>query len=359
MREMQIIYDAQIFLSQKAGGISRYHYELFKGMRQLGHHARIAGLFVKNQYLLSDNRYGKSFISDPTASFAAFNKLILKRALRKMKPDSIFHPANPYKFLSSEMPDIKNKVFTIHDMIVEKQDMRKGDDKLYFAQQATKIIAVSEATKKDVVQLFGIDREKIEVIHHGSSLAPQMAKKPAKPVPCDYLLYVGDRSGYKNFMTFVKAAAELLRNNNDLYLVCTGKRDFSSSEKLFLKESGIDRKVLFFANVPDSELAYLYCKASAFVFPSLNEGFGIPILEAWSCGTPVILSNNECFAEVAAEAACYFEPLSGESIRETVEKVLSDKALQKDLIGKGTNRLQLFSWEKAVHQTANLYQSLL
>ncbi|MDR1593939.1 MAG: glycosyltransferase family 1 protein, partial [Prevotellaceae bacterium] len=91
---MEIIYDAQIFLEQKAGGISRYHYELFKGMRRLGYDARIAGLFVKNKYLLSDRRYGKSFISDPTASFAAFNKWLLKRKLKKSNQNIIFHPSN-------------------------------------------------------------------------------------------------------------------------------------------------------------------------------------------------------------------------------------------------------------------------
>ncbi|MDR2691578.1 MAG: hypothetical protein LBB73_04670 [Dysgonamonadaceae bacterium] len=126
---MKIIYDAQIFLNQKAGGISRYHYELFKGMRRLGHDARIAGLFVKNKYLLSDSLYGKSFIYDPTTSFAAFNKWILKKKLRKTNRNVIFRPTNAYNYLYPEILNVKNKVFTIHDMIIEKQNITASVDK--------------------------------------------------------------------------------------------------------------------------------------------------------------------------------------------------------------------------------------
>jgi glycosyltransferase involved in cell wall biosynthesis len=356
---MKIIYDGHIYLEQKAGGISRYHYELFKGMCRLGHNVQIAGLFVKNQYLLSDSQYGKSFIPDPTASFAAFNKWILKRKLRKMDPNGIFHPANSYKYLYPEIPGIKNKVFTIHDMIVEKQDVNANAEKLFYAGNASKIIAVSEATRQDIVKLWKIDREKIEVIYHGSSLNPQIAKKTAKPVPEIFVLYVGDRGGHKNFIPFIRAIAVLLKKYMKLHLVCAGKRAFSQEETQVIKRLGIEKKVLFFVRPNDSELAYLYSKAEVFVFPSLNEGFGIPVLEAWACKTPVILSNNPCFNEIAAEAGFYFIPDSQESIQESIEKVLMDKVLQKDLVKKGTNRLSLFSWEKTVEQTSELYKSLL
>jgi glycosyltransferase involved in cell wall biosynthesis len=356
---MQIIYDASIYLNQKTGGISRYHYELFKGMRQMGYDARIAGLFVKNQYLLSDNSLRKSFIHDPTASFALLNKLSLKRALKRMDANGIFHPANPYPFIASEIFEVKNKVFTIHDMIVEKQNIDSGTDKLFFAQNASKIIAVSEATKRDIIELWKINPDKIETIYHGSSLNPQLARKPGKPLPNHFLLYVGNRDGHKNFITFIQAVAVLLKKNKDLYLICAGKRAFSQEETQLIKRLAIEEKVLFFVKPTDNELAYLYGKAAAFVFPSLNEGFGIPILEAWACMTPVILSNNSCFNEVAAEAGYYFDPNSQESIRDAIEKVLSDKLLKQDLLRKGTNRLTLFSWEKAVIQTSELYKSLL
>lgn len=356
---MKIIYDAHIYLDQKAGGISRYHYELFKGMCKLGCDARIAGLFVKNQYLLSDKQSGKPFIYDPTASFALFNKLILKRALKRTDSNTVFHPANPYKHILAEITKVKNVVFTIHDMIVEKQNKDFGTEKRLYARQASKIIAVSEATKKDIVTLWDISPDKIEIIYHGSSLNPQQAEKPAKSLPEDFLLYVGDRGGHKNFAAFIRAIVGLLKKHSGLYLVCAGKRAFSQEEIQRIKELKIEKKVLFFVRPNDNELAYLYSKAKVFVFPSLNEGFGIPILEAWTCKTPVILSNNSCFNEIAAEAGYYFDPLSVESMQETIEKVLSDKDLQKELVRKGTDRLTLFSWERAVAQTHNLYESLL
>jgi glycosyltransferase involved in cell wall biosynthesis len=355
---MKIIYDAHIYLAQKAGGISRYHYELFKGIRQMKCNARIAGLFVKNQYLLSDNQLRKSFIYDPTASFALFNKLILKRALKRMDSNTVFHPANSYQHIISEITEVKNMAFTIHDMIVDKQNEDLGAEKRFYAQQASKIIAVSEATKKDIITIWGIVPDKIEVIYHGSSLNPQKAEKPAKSLPDDFLLYVGDRGGHKNFVTFIQAIVCLLKKHK-LYLVCAGKRAFSQEEIQQIKELGIEKKVILFVRPNDNELAYLYSKAKAFVFPSLNEGFGIPVLEAWTCKTPVILSNNTCFNEIAAEAGYYFEPLSVESMRETIDKVLLDKDLQKELIRKGTERLTLFSWKKAVDKTHNLYRSLL
>ncbi|MDR3188253.1 MAG: glycosyltransferase family 4 protein [Prevotellaceae bacterium] len=356
---MEVIYDAQIFLDQKTGGISRYHYELLKGVRRNGHNARIAGLFVKNHYLLSDSQCRKSLIPDPIAAFAGFNRWILKRCLKRISSGAIFHPTNAYSYLYPEVFSVKHKVFTIHDMILEKQNISTPPDKLLYAKNASKIIAVSEATKQDIVKLWDINRAKIEVIYHGSSLSPQQAVKPAQPAPDSFVLYVGDRGGHKNFLTFVKAIAGLLKKQRELYLVCAGKRPFSATERLLLKELGVAHKAACFASVTDNELSYLYCNAKAFVFPSLHEGFGIPILEAWSCGAPVVLSRHDCFTEVAAEAGRYFDPLSAASIREEVERVLLDKPLRDDLVKKGASRLKLFSWEKSVKQTCNLYQSLL
>ncbi|MDR0566153.1 MAG: glycosyltransferase family 4 protein [Prevotellaceae bacterium] len=188
---------------------------------------------------------------------------------------------------------------------------------------------------------------------------PQLAKKTVKPIPANFLLYVGDRNGRKNFKTFIQAVAPLLKKGNNLYLTCTGKQAFSQEEVRWMKELEIEKKVLWFASPNDDELAYLYSKSKAFVFPSLGEGFGLPILEAWTCRTPVILSNIPCFNEIAADAGCYFDPLSVESMRETIEKVLFSKVLQNDLARKGTYRLSLFSWKNTVNQTHKIYSSLL
>jgi len=356
---MQILYDAHIFLSHKTGGISRYHYELLNGLKQLGYDAKAAGLFVRNQYLLANKTLKKSFVHEPFCAFQGVNDYLLKRSVKKLPDNAIFHPASPYGFLNNEILKIKNLTLTIHDMIAEKQNIDSGKNKLHYAQHAKKIIAVSLATKNDIIEMFGIDGNKIEVIYHGSSLNEQMAKKTNIPIPEHFILHVGTRSGHKNFNAFISAVAPVLKKHHDLYLICVCKKDFNTQEKMIINELGINKKVISLSKINDNNLAYLYGKAKTFVFPSLAEGFGIPVLEAWALNTPVILSDIPCFREVAEEAGYYFDPHSQESMTNKIEEIVNNSDLRRDLILKGKSRLRLFSWEKSIEQTHKLYQSLL
>jgi len=354
---MKILFDTQIFLNQKTGGISRYYYELFKGLKTLGKEVCISGKFIKNQYLLADKTYRKQFFYDPTASFALFNKLIIQRTVAKGRYD-IFHPSDAHSFIEN-IPAEKNLVFTIHDMILEKYFNKKMPVKQAFAQRANKIIAVSETTKNDIVEVFGIERHRIDVVYHGSSFHPGSALHPPAGLPDNYILQVGERQGYKNFDLAVRAIAPLLDKHSDLYLVCAGRRPFSKSEQSLLKSLNIDRKVFMHSQADDNTLATLYSNAAVFIFPSLYEGFGIPILEAWACGAPVVLSDNRCFREIASDAGHYFDPRDKDSIMAAVEEILMHPTLQNDLRNKGRKRLSQFSWERAVQQTNNVYKSLI
>lgn len=355
---MQILYDTQIFSNQRLGGIPRYYYELYRGMQGLDCQVKIAGLFVKNQYLLSDKSNKKLFVYDPLKTFAFVNRLMLKHALRKIDKETIFHLSDILPYIDRELLYPERMVFTIHDMIYEKQG-KFNANKLYFAQNAGKIIAVSEATKRDIMDLWNISSDRIEVIYHGLSIQPEQAQKPKIAIPDYYLLYVGNRSGYKNFIPMVQAIAPLLKRKRDLYLVCAGRSAFSHKETTFFKQLGIEKKMLALCKPSDNELSYLYRKSAAFVFPSLNEGFGIPILEAWACETPIVLSDNPCFKEVAADAGRYFTPDSEDSMRNQIEEILSNPSLSIELVKKGKDRLRLFSWSKAVNHTYQVYQSLL
>lgn len=359
---MKILYDSNIFLSYKAGGISRYHYELYKGISNNSHHKiKMAGKFIKNEYLRSDRQFRNKFIYDPTATFASLNRYLVKRALRNAHSFDLFHPSAPNYYQVNDIPIETKVVFTIHDLILERESIDSGKKKLELANRANKIIAVSQATKNDIINLFGIPGDKIEVIYHGSSLSPEQAdliKKEPENLPAEYLLYVGNRGGYKNFIGLVNGIAPILKKHTSLHLVCAGRKPFSQRELDLFKSLGIDKKVINYSDINDNLLAYLYRRAKVFVFPSLNEGFGIPILEAWSCGTPVVLSDNPCFVEVAAEAGCYFDPSDPDSILESVEKIVADDDLRKDLIEKGKKRLKLFSWENTVRQTIQVYESL-
>ena len=355
---MKILFDAQIFLNQRAGGISRYYYELFKGLNATGIDVRIAGRFVKNKYILADKTYRKYFFHDSVALFNLFNKLQIRQAVAKGRYD-IFHPSDAHAFLEKIIPADKNLVFTIHDMIPEKYFNVKSPVKKSLAQRADKIIAVSETTKNDVMEVFGIEKHKIEVIYHGSSLNPESTLQSPAGLPHNYILQVGERQGYKNFDMAIRAMAPLMDKYSDLYLVCAGRRPFSKSEHLLFKSLNIDKKVLIYSHSDDNTLSALYKNAAVFIFPSLYEGFGIPVLESWACGAPVVLSDNNCFREVAGDAGYYFDPRDKDSITAAVEDVLLHPTLQNDLREKGKKRLAQFSWERAVQQTNNIYKSLI
>ena len=355
---MRLLYDSQIFINQKTGGISRYHYELYKRMVQSGESAVISGRFIKNMYLLNDSNLKHSFFSDSTASFSFLNKLTIKKTVLKGNYD-IFHPTIPCDYFVDLIPENKKVVLTIHDMIIEKQNPEAGATKRKLALRADKIITVSQATKNDVVEMWAIDEKKIEVIHLGSSLKPLSANnKNIANIPSRYILYVGDRGGYKNFEKFAQAFVSVQKKENDLKMVVVG-RPFSQVEKQYLSELNIDNDVFIFSGISDENLTYLYSNATLFVFPSLCEGFGVPILETWTCNTPLALSDIPCFREVAGDGGCFFNPESVESMIDTICEILSNETLKNDLVKKGTERLKNFSWDKNHEQTRSVYESIL
>jgi glycosyltransferase involved in cell wall biosynthesis len=357
---MKILYDSYIFASQKVGGVSRYHYELLKGMSALGQEVKVAGRFIKNRYLLADESCGRQFCNDAHALLWSINKRIILRAVKQAASYDLLHPTFPYEQVLYSLPEGKKMVFTIHDMVPEKvlSEATPSSCKLKFAQRADRIIAVSKNTKRDIVEVLGIDESKVEVVYHGASLRPSQAVMPATPLPEQFLLFVGGRSSYKNFDMFIAAAAPVLSESKDIYVLCVGGKPFSDVERRRLKELNVYDRTLLLTQVSDSELAYLYAKATAFIFPSLYEGFGIPILEAWACGAPVLLSSTGCFTEIAEDAAEYFDPTQADSITESINHLLSDQLLRKKLVEKGAKRLKNFSWGKMAKQTQAIYQSL-
>jgi glycosyltransferase involved in cell wall biosynthesis len=223
---------------------------------------------------------------------------------------------------------------------------------------ADHIIAVSENTKNDIISILDIDPQKISVVYHASELLPAEEKNELiNELPKRYLLYVGDRNGYKNFWFFIHSIKDLFRKYNDLELICTGV-PFSLNEIKLFKALGINDRIrcLFF---DETSLFSLYKKAEAFVFPSLNEGFGIPILEAFQSGCPALLSNKSCFPEIAGEAAIYFDPRNRNEISNTIEEVLNNQQLRESLIKEGKERLKYFSWKKSSEKTLDVYKKLI
>jgi glycosyltransferase involved in cell wall biosynthesis len=161
---------------------------------------------------------------------------------------------------------------------------------------------------------------------------------------------------YKNFYFLLQCAQSLLQANRDLKIVCVGA-GFNEKEQAYFRDLGIANQVLQY-NASDAALANLYQHATAFVYPSLYEGFGMPLLEAFQMNCPVITSQASSLPEVAGDAAYYIDPKSTASIRGALQTLLTHEGVRQDLIQKGKVQLKKFSWQTTAHKTFELYKSL-
>lgn len=366
---MTILFDHQIFSNQIYGGISRYFCELMKNFENDNEIEYELSLRYSNNHYLKqlDNFPCKPFFENFTFRgkhrlINFLNERISKKFISKGDYD-VFHPTyyDPYflNFLNN-----KPFVLTVYDMIYEiypemfSSEDKTAERKKLLAQEATKIIAISKSTKRDIIRFFGIDENKIEVIYLGNSLNINKSDDVINiELPEKYILFVGNRRGYRNFDLFIKAITPLLLEDAELNVVCTGGK-FSNTEIEKFKSLNIKDKV-FQYSVSDNILAYLYQRAIVFVFPSLYEGFGIPILESFVCGCPVLVGKVSSLPEIAGDAGVYFDPTNIVSIYDTVKRIIYDKELRKNLKLKGFQRVKNFSWEKAAEKTKSLYESII
>jgi len=364
---MKVLFDHQIFSLQRYGGISRYHYELLKHLPEKGVEAEVSLCLSNNYYLRQKD------VSSHHQFFPNFNLRIRNNYIKKsnriytenklrMQEFDVFHPTyyDDY-FLEKSLLGKKPFVLTIHDMTTEK--FMPNDPilslKRKMINRASKIIAISHRTKEDILEFMNVSPDKVEVVYHGNNLDLQKItpKMPKRFIFGKYILYVGGRSGYKNFNNLIKAFLLLIDKYPYLRLVCTGSH-FSSEEKKMLAELNLQNKVISFL-VTDEELAWLYQNAEVFVFPSLYEGFGFPILEAFSMGCPIVISDASCFPEIAGDSAVYFDPLEIESIHSAIEKVICSFSVREELVQKGYEKLKSYSWERTASETVSVYESII
>mgnify|MGYP004004372185 FL=1 len=366
---MNILFDHQIFSSQRYGGISRYFYELVCGFDDIQDIEVKITLLISNNHYISEQIHTKHIDLLPNSRFRGrqrfFNLLNSPKSILQLNRQNfdIFHPTyyNPY-FLNY----IGNKPFvlTVYDMIHEKfnelfsSNDKTSQNKRLLVEKASKIIAISESTKKDLIELFGTEESKIEVIYLGSSMSPKSEISIGFEIPKNYILFVGLREGYKNFERFIKSVATILNDKEDLFVICVGGDEFRSGELKLFFDLNIENQILQY-NLNDDNLPYFYKNALTFVFPSLYEGFGIPILESFACECPLICSNVSSLPEVAGKGACYFDPYSEESIKNAVLKVLEDANFREQLMLNAAKRLKFFSWKRTARQTKCVYEKVL
>ena len=204
---------------------------------------------------------------------------------------------------------------------------------------------------------MNVPENKVTVIYHGGPQKEMITGDPIIKVP--YFLYMGTRNAYKNFDRLVLAFSQVAEYHKDLLLVCTGG-DFNVSEMNLLQQYGVeDRVVHLFAS--ESDVKNLYAFAKAFIYPSLYEGFGMPILEAFAYGCPVLLNKKSCFPEIADDAGFFFHDDNDFSdLREKMEEVLDWNDEKRNfIIQKGYKRLTSFRWEEASRQLLAVYHSVM
>lgn len=361
---MKIVYDSQALTMQRFGGVSRYFYEIITNMERMESDADITLPVVcaDNYYF---NSYVKCFRNLPRGKYFLNKKILLMYLQLYGKKVDIFHPTNydlEYMTGCKYLRKDAKIIITIHDMIHEKimtSERETIKNKKEMIEKADGIITVSECTKKDLLEIYPtVDEKKVTVIYHGNSMVDYGDIKEIGNLPKQYILFVGNRNGYKNFMQLLNSFAEITKRFPDLYLLCVGGGVFSKEEKKIIASKKIEEKVLQ-KSLSDKDLFWAYKNAKCFVFPSQYEGFGIPILEAFQAKCPTILSNCSCFPEVAGDAALYFDVDKENDLIEKIVELIENENFRQELIHRGNERLKKFSWEKAAMQTYNFYQYIL
>lgn len=280
-----------------------------------------------------------------------------------------------YHGLSGELPfgihrcGVKT-VVSIHDLLVFRYPRlySPGYRTLFAAKMryavrvADIIIAISEQTKRDIITYLHADERKIRVVYQGCNhiyRAPVTAQKTvqvraAYSLPQKYILYVGALEKRKNLHTLIAAMAQA-KVSLPLILV-GGENKYGKALQQQASRSGVDLYIL--SGVPQTDLPALYHEAEVFVYPSVFEGFGIPVLESLAVGTPVLTSTGSCFAEVGGEAALYADPADPAGIGRQLNTILADETLRRRMIALGHEQADKFSDERVAHNLLTVYREL-
>jgi len=282
-----------------------------------------------------------------------------RRLLREDRSTS----ADVFHGLNQRLPRARwrRAVATFHDLFVLTGDYSTSEFRCRFAAQARDaadradlIIAVSEFTARQVADLLAVERGKIHVIHHGVRFPPSGSPQLARE---RIILHVGAIQKRKNIRRLVEAFE---RAGKDWRLLLAGSSGYGAGEILRrIEESPRREAIELLGHVPDEDLPGLYARASVFAFPSLDEGFGMPVLEAMAAGLPVISSNRSALPEVCGSAALLVDPNDVEALAQALARLTSDESLRSELAERGRARARLFSWDAAVQRTLDVYRRLL
>jgi glycosyltransferase involved in cell wall biosynthesis len=274
----------------------------------------------------------------------------------------IYHPT--YYYQAALQPRGSARVITVYDMIHElfpdgfRDAAALSKRKARAVRDADHVICISERTREDVIGILDIARDKTSVVHLGHSLhESRTSALPNRNQP-PMILFVGERSGYKNFSLLLEALAAT-PSLADAYILCFGGGRLSDDEIAQLDSLRIHRSRVKHTGGNDEALAFAYASAAVFVCPSRYEGFGIPVIEAMSQGCPVACARAGSLPEVAGDAALYFDPAEPEELAEALKSILTDAAMSGELKRRGYAHAKAYSWSRCAMETLGVYRELL
>ncbi|HWD53444.1 MAG TPA: glycosyltransferase family 1 protein [Acidimicrobiales bacterium] len=362
---MKVTIDDQAFTLQRRGGISRYFTELigiFRSDPDFGVEPVTPFRFVVNEHLLELDpvRFRRARLPE----IGQRNRVLrpLNRAVVRRRPEHRRLVHHTYYLPDALRTPADARLCTIYDMTPElfPELFPYGNPhqaKREYVDACDAILCISQTTKDDLLATYGPQDKPVVVTPLGVS-DPFFAE----PVPGhhhgagDYILYVGQRVGYKNFDVLVRAFQRIAAGRPSLSLICVGL-PFDAAERARFEELQLSGRV-HHRVAGDDEMPALFAGAACLVFPSRYEGFGLPIIEAYAAGCPVILADTPCSVEVGSTAAQFFAPDDDEQLAALVDQLVGDPALRTRWIEAGRLRARDYTWRRTAELTATVYRSL-
>jgi len=376
---MKIGIDAR-FLGPKGKGLGRYTQKLIEELEKID---------GQNQYVIFLRRQNWNEFKPSSPNF----KKVLADCRWYSLGEQIFLPIKIYqqKIDLMHFPHFNVPVFyfgkfivTIHDLILRHFKTQRATTRSAFVywfkglgyrlviwlavKRAQKIITVSNYVKKDIVNTFNIDPDKVAVTYEGAPTRSLKVKVQNSKLVLErykinrpYFLYVGNAYPHKNLEKLIEALGILIEKyGQDLRLVLVGEDDYfyHRLKKVILpilQSMGKMNNIIFAGFVDDENLSVLYQSAELYVFPSLCEGFGLPPLEAMACGLPVVCSGATCLPEILGEAALYFDAKDPEDMAKRIDQALIDEGLRQNLISRGYEQIKKYSWQRMAQETLRIY----
>jgi glycosyltransferase involved in cell wall biosynthesis len=367
---MRICIDVSAAVHRRAG-LGRYAHELVKALAETPDHEYVAFYHQRGQAHLAPPLDRLNSITT-TLSVKPWRLATMLAYFAHTPMDTFFANVDLFHGTEHLLPHLKHipTVFTLHDLIFRfDPTLHKLLNRIYlnlmmprFLRAACAVIAVSECTRRDAIRFYNVPPEKIRVIYEG--VDPRFkpiqdwptleAVRSKYNLPKRFVLHVGTIEPRKNLPALFEAFASLKNQFPDTRLVIAGKRGWLTAAT-FKSAQALGNDVIFTGYVADEDLPALYTLAELLVMPSVYEGFGLPVLEAMACGTPVACSNTSSLPEVAGDAALLFDPHNTRSIAAAITSVLSNPALSAELRAQGLAQAARFTWTFAAQQTCQVY----